>query len=189
MRILSSIIIAVILSSFVFAQSTHGSLKIDCSKCHESTTWSIKETIEFNHDETPFRLTGQHKNIKCKSCHVNLVFSEVKSDCFSCHKDIHQNSVGFNCQRCHSPETWIVKDIQNIHRLGRFPLIGSHQQADCIQCHLEYSSLNFRPIGISCYSCHSTDYLSTKNPNHPAAKFSTDCQQCHNLNGRLWSAK
>jgi len=190
MRSLSSLICVLLYTAIAFAQSPHGnSIKIDCSNCHESTTWKIKGAVQYDHNQTGFVLTGQHKNAKCQSCHTTLVFTEAKSDCFSCHKDIHQNSVGFDCQKCHTTDTWIVKDIQRVHKLGRFPLTGAHQRAECTQCHKGFSNLNFQPIGISCYSCHANDFASAKNPDHIAAKFSSDCQDCHQMTDNTWAAK
>jgi hypothetical protein len=90
---------------------------------------------------------------------------------------------------CHTPETWIVKNIKLVHQQSRFPLVGVHQSIDCRQCHKQYDNLNFQPIGASCYSCHSIDYLNAKNPNHLTSGFSTDCESCHSITSRLWIAQ
>ena len=126
---------------------------------------------------------GQHKEVDCKSCHNSLVFSEAKKnqDCFSCHKDVHRGSVGFDCERCHTPQTWIVKDINLVHQESRFPLVGAHKLADCEQCHADYQDLNFRVLSVDCYSCHQANYAATTNPNHLAAGFSTNCEECHDV--------
>ncbi len=189
---LSFIIILIgFVSSLTLAQSPHGDkLKIDCSNCHIATTWKvIPKKIKFNHDETGFPLEGQHKNVDCQSCHTSLVFSDVKTDCFSCHKDIHQGSVGYDCARCHAPQSWIVQNINQIHEEDRFPLVGMHLNADCIQCHAQYNSLNFEVIGATCFDCHRKDYYATTAPNHAQAGFSTECQDCHSLNAVNWGAQ
>src|SRR5674476_308458 len=142
MRYLSFIALLLFVPSRLFAQSPHGKSigELDCSSCHLSTTWEVKRgNIEFNHDLTNFKLTGQHNLVDCRSCHKSLVFSDAKTDCFSCHTDIHQNTVGFNCERCHTPETWIVKNIKLVHQQSRFPLVGVHQSIDCTQCHKGYN--------------------------------------------------
>jgi len=186
------IILLLLAAVNLLAQSPHGDkFEQDCSKCHQTDDWKvIPQKIEFDHnEETNFKLIGQHKIIDCRSCHSNLVFSEAPTECFSCHKDIHQNSVGMDCSRCHSPETWIVKEINQFHQNSRFPLIGAHIKADCIQCHSSFSNLNFEPLGITCFDCHSKHYYATSAPNHAAANFSTECQDCHSITGEMWAAE
>jgi hypothetical protein len=189
MRYLSYQIIFFLFAISVFAQSPHGdSFDIDCSNCHTAESWKIDLTkIDFDHSKTNFALIGQHINVDCKSCHESLVFSKMDKDCFSCHKDIHQATVGVDCQSCHTPTTWIVKDIVGLHQKGRFPLLGAHKMADCAQCHSGYAELNFEPVNVDCYSCHEQNYESTQNPNHVAANFSTECQDCHNVSALSWN--
>lgn len=192
MRYLPFVVILLVFTGRLVAQSPHGKSigELDCSSCHESAAWKVEiNKIKFNHDMTSFKLVGQHKLVNCRSCHKNLVFSNVKKDCFTCHTDIHQNTVGFNCERCHTPETWIVKDIKLVHQQGRFPLVGVHLSINCAQCHKGYNNLNFQPLGASCYSCHSADYNNAKNPNHIVSGFSIDCESCHSINGKLWTAQ
>ena len=100
---------------------------------------------------------------------------------------IHANTVGNNCSRCHNPRTWIIEKIEDLHRVGKFPLLGNHAKADCRQCHKSAAILKFEPLGIRCYDCHSSNYFSSNYPNHVKANFSTDCQQCHNLTSQSWS--
>ena len=192
MRCLSFIITFLICTCGLYPQSPHGKSieELDCSFCHESATWKVvMNKIEFNHDITSFKLVGQHNMVNCRSCHKSLVFSNAKTTCFSCHTDIHLNTVGFSCERCHTPETWIVKDIKLVHQQSRFPLVGVHQSIDCSRCHTGYNNLNFQPIGASCYSCHSADYINTKNPNHVVSGFSTDCESCHTVNSKFWNSQ
>jgi hypothetical protein len=190
MRYLSYQIIFLLFTISIFAQSPHGdSFDLDCSECHSADSWKIDLTqISFDHSKTNFALIGQHINVDCKSCHESLVFSKMDKDCFSCHKDIHQGTVGLDCASCHTPTTWIVKDIIGLHQKGRFPLLGAHQTADCAQCHSGYPQLNFEPLNIDCYTCHKQNYESTQNPNHIAANFSTECQDCHNISALSWNA-
>lgn len=193
MRILSFVIFLLLTSAAVFGQSPHGDdFDIDCSFCHESSSWEVNpEKVTFDHSTTGFELIGQHREVNCKSCHESLIFSKAKAkeDCFSCHKDVHRGSVGYDCQRCHTPETWIVKDINVIHQESRFPLVGAHRLADCGQCHTDYQDLNFQVLSIDCYSCHQADYMSTSNPPHSTAGFSTNCEECHDISSMVWSAQ
>ena len=190
MRILSFIILTLILAGTLLAQSPHEKdLNIDCSKCHSETSWKIdKAKITFNHSETKFSLEGQHQSADCKSCHSTLIFKDADTDCQTCHKDIHQGTVGFDCARCHTPQSWLVKDMNNLHQMSRFPLLGAHLRADCVQCHSGYPNFTFEPQGTNCFDCHSADYFATQNPNHTESQFSTDCQECHNLNSLNWAA-
>ncbi|MDR3666327.1 MAG: hypothetical protein P4L35_05750 [Ignavibacteriaceae bacterium] len=192
MRCLSFIAILIFLAGRPFAQSPHGKSigELDCSSCHQSTTWKVEmNKIEFDHNLTNFKLVGQHNIVNCRSCHISLVFSDAKTDCYSCHTDIHQNTVGFSCERCHTPETWIVKNIKLVHQQSRFPLVGVHQSIDCTRCHSGYNNLNFQPIGASCYSCHSNDFTNARNPNHITSGFSTDCETCHSIDSKFWTAQ
>src|SRR5574338_466060 len=186
---LSFQIIFLLLGINLFAQSPHGdNFDIDCSNCHVSDNWKVDLTkVTFDHSKTKFSLVGQHQSVDCRSCHTSLEFSKAQSDCISCHKDIHQGSVGFDCANCHTPKTWIVKDIIGIHQSGRFPLVGAHKFADCSQCHAGYSELRFDVLNVDCFACHQSDYNSTQSPNHIAANFSTDCQECHNVKALSWN--
>ncbi|OGU77875.1 MAG: hypothetical protein A2V93_11145, partial [Ignavibacteria bacterium RBG_16_34_14] len=176
---------------FIFGQSPHtDALKIDCVECHSPVDWKIDlKQLKFVHSSTGFSLVGQHITADCKSCHSSLVFNQASSQCLSCHQDIHQNSVGLDCQKCHTPNSWMVKDIRQIHEESRFPLIGAHLTADCIQCHSGYQNLNFDQVSVDCFSCHQNDYNSTTSPNHTAAVFSKDCQDCHSITSDNWAAE
>ncbi len=189
MRKLSFIII-LFFSGLLSGQSPHGeSFNIECDNCHNPESWQIKgELLKFDHSSTGFELDGSHQYTNCRGCHENLRFSETNSDCFSCHQDIHQGTTGKNCENCHTPESWLVKNISQIHELSRFPLIGAHNNDNCEDCHKEYNILKFQPLGTECIDCHRNDYLATKNPPHQASGFSSDCESCHNLYSTGWAA-
>ncbi len=190
MRKLSLVIYLIILTfSHLLAQSPHGeSFDMNCESCHTTSDWKIDLTkIEFNHEKTDFPLLGQHNSVSCKSCHHTLVFDKTGSQCNDCHKDIHEGTVGFACENCHEPSYWIVTDITEIHQLSRFPLFGQHNRADCVECHESSSNLRFDPLGVRCFDCHSNDFNSSQNPDHIASGFSTDCEECHNINSSEWS--
>lgn len=184
-----SLLIALIITITVFPQSPHGKmLKNDCIDCHSPEQWTpVKKNMNFDHNSTGFPLLGQHKTITCGSCHTELVFENTPNQCISCHKDVHQNSVGHNCEKCHSPVTWIISNINELHQKSRFPLFGVHAKADCGDCHQNYSQRIFEPIGVNCIDCHQNDFLSTQNPNHLTAGFSTDCLTCHTVVQKKWS--
>lgn len=192
MRRLSLILTALILVSNLFSQdSPHGD-KLDraCKECHNLDSWKlVKGTYPFDHNSVRFKLEGQHHNVNCKSCHETLVFNEAKSECISCHTDMHEQTVGMDCARCHTPVSWIVSNINEIHEVSRFPLLGAHLMADCYSCHTSYSAslLNFEPLGVECIDCHLNNYNQTTSPNHVSGNFSTDCSECHDLNAFTFS--
>jgi hypothetical protein len=107
--------------------SPHGpDFKISCSTCHSPKGWELDRSVySFNHDETLMPLTGQHTNAECRQCHPSLVFSDAENECVSCHADHHQATVGSDCSRCHHSGSWLVSNINDIHRMSRFPSPGS----------------------------------------------------------------
>ena len=152
--------------------------------------WKIDPSKnKFDHAKTGFVLSGQHRVVDCSSCHIELKFSNTQSDCNSCHKDIHQNTVGSDCSSCHKPDSWLIANRNELHQKSRFPLVGSHLKADCIQCHSGYPNLNFATLGINCIDCHQSNYQQHTNPNHALAGFTTNCLDCHSLLQDKWSAE
>lgn len=190
MRILSLVILAIV---FYFSdqniKSPHGpDFKITCSTCHSTKGWQFdKEIYSFDHNKTKMALVGQHTELDCRSCHKTLIFSEAKTDCNQCHTDIHQNTVGSDCSRCHTPVSWLVNNINEIHEVSRFPLLGAHRTADCSDCHKSESLARFDVPGVNCIDCHRQDYLATTNPKHVNAGFSEECSLCHPVNSFQWT--
>jgi hypothetical protein len=189
MRKLSSIAILLMLCSNLIAQSPHGKdFAMDCSDCHTTEGWKVDlKKITFNHDQTKFKLEGQHRQVNCKTCHLSLVFTGLGTDCISCHTDIHYQTVGPECSRCHTPNSWIVTNITAIHQVSRFPLVGPHVTADCYACHPSESLLRFEPLGVSCYDCHKDKYLATTSPNHVQSNYPTTCEECHLMTSFDWT--
>ena len=214
MQRLSSIVLLLGLTVNLFGQNPHGSnFKMDCAACHTSEGWEISagfwknatpsspifssttglelpnQKKRFNHNNTEFILEGQHTQVNCKACHQSLVFSEALTTCVSCHTDMHEQTLGMDCARCHNSENWLVDDITQIHYDNGFPLVGSHAITSCNDCHISASDLRFNRIGNECTSCHLDEYTATTNPNHASAGFSTNCVECHNINGFDWSTE
>jgi hypothetical protein len=214
MHRLSPIILLLGLAVNLFAQNPHGAdFKTDCATCHTSAGWDIEPefwinnnpskliisdntrlgipfpTRGFDHNTTDFTLEGQHTFIDCRDCHQSLVFSEAQKYCFSCHTDMHNQTVGYDCARCHNPENWLVADISQLHYDNGFPLLGAHFITNCYDCHISETDLRFERIGNDCMNCHMDEYSSTTNPNHIAADFSTNCIECHSVNGFDWTTE
>jgi Zn finger protein HypA/HybF involved in hydrogenase expression len=178
----------------IFAQaetkSPHGDkLKVDCAVCHVTENWH-KIQPNFNHNKTKFPLTGQHKSIGCRKCHISLDFSKAKTECNQCHTDVHQGTTGRDCDRCHSTKSWIVTNTKSLHLEAGFPLRGAHETADCNRCHTSASNLRFDNIRTDCYACHKNKYFATagKPYDHKVLGFDTDCARCHNMVGMNWNS-
>lgn len=192
MRILSLVIFfAFLIFSNQKTDSPHGAdFKISCKTCHSPKGWQLdKDIYSFDHNKTRLPLVGQHVAVDCRQCHKSLVFYEAKEECNQCHTDVHQNTTGSDCKRCHTPASWLVNNITELHQRSRFPLLGAHSTADCIQCHKSESLVRFDVTGVNCIDCHRADYLATTNPNHVQSGMSEDCSGCHQMNAFQWSDK
>ncbi|MFC2115874.1 hypothetical protein ACFLTU_05325 [Bacteroidota bacterium] len=190
MRVLSlTIPLLILLVAVRIADSPHGSdFEVSCSVCHSPKGWELdREIYSFDHNSTKLPLEGQHTSIGCRLCHPTLVFSDAGTDCFDCHTDMHYQTVGFDCGRCHTTESWIVNNIADVHLQSRFPLLGVHLQADCMDCHPSASLLRFEPLRIECVDCHMEDYAAASNPNHVLGNVSTNCIECHSMSAFTWA--
>jgi hypothetical protein len=139
-------------------------------------------TIE-SHDKTNFPLTGKHRTLSCKECHINLVFEGTPTDCEACHwirrqDDRYSLRLGTRCSDCHTPQSWKKVDPALwSHEVNvGYKLEGVHRTLDCETCH---GTAGFEPQPTACYGCHAADYQGTDSPNHAQAGFPTDCAQCH----------
>lgn len=189
MRILSLAIICILEFLLIWkSDHPHGDdFKISCSTCHSEKGWYLdKEIYSYDHNKAKFHLTGQHVNTDCKHCHPTLVFTDASLDCISCHADVHQATAGPDCSRCHTTFSWLVNNINDVHRMSRFPLLGAHRTADCTDCHLSESNSRFDVLGINCVDCHRADYMATSAPNHAGSGFSEECSTCHSINAFTW---
>jgi len=75
--------------------SPHGDLKLDCTACHQSNSWtSIQVSKQFDHGRYGFPLTGAHEKVACDRCHVRdpkssdpraLAYRPLSGRCDSCH--------------------------------------------------------------------------------------------------------
>lgn len=154
----------------------------DCLECHDlfKPGW---ETDKVKHDFFP--LTKGHEISDCSKCHVGSNFSNTPTNCYACHQQDFETSANPNhvalgipndCTMCHTtdlgwaPATFPIHN--NYHALnGAHALIAN----DCATCH----NGNYNKTPNTCAACHAPDYNATSNPNHVAARFSTDCVSCH----------
>lgn len=96
----------------------------------------------------------------CKSCHVDKMSTAA----------ITHTTAESDCKQCHDLQDWA--NVTYTHDLP-FVLEGAHTQLDCATCH----TAGFHDNSTDCWSCHSSDYNATHNPQHEG--FSHDCAMCH----------
>ena len=168
--------------------SPHGTLAIECTSCHVTSSWKeMKTPMDFNHSTTSFPLTGQHTTTACKQCHTTLRFAGTSPDCFSCHRedfqkmtmpDHQRGQFSHDCTTCHSTQGWRPSIFE--HRKTNFQLVGSHLAVDCFSCH---QNSKFAGTPTDCYHCHRAEFAGVPTPNHQRGQFAHDCLTCHAMNG------
>jgi hypothetical protein len=180
----------VILSlAYMVQDNPHGdNFNLDCELCHNPDNWQVVfSRISFDHSRTDFPLMGAHRLVKCRSCHVSLVFDSAGQKCIDCHKDIHQGEFGISCEECHSSQSWENRQaLFARHSQTRFPLLGVHAMLDCETCHPKFLRPQFTLTAVECQGCHAQTYLQTTNPEHARAGFSLACENCHSAASWSW---
>jgi hypothetical protein len=72
----------------------HGQFEVegltDCARCHAFNNW---EATRFNHDETAFKLEGEHLTAPCAACHKETQQGELKYTLYKIEN--------FECATCH----------------------------------------------------------------------------------------
>ena len=161
------------------SRNPHGSLNIPCENCHTNTSWKpIRGVPEFDHNRTHYPLRGMHEKVACKLCHTNLVFSSISTRCSDCHADIHRGQFGSKCEDCHTVKGWEIHTQQVKQHDNRFPLLGAHALAECVDCHKSEAVGQFTGLSTACLSCHTADFQNATEPDHRSG-FPTTCEVCH----------
>ncbi|MFI5110366.1 MAG: hypothetical protein ACHP78_16205, partial [Terriglobales bacterium] len=149
-----------------------------CDMCHDTVAWT---DATFNHNNTPFPLTGAHTTVACANCHVNNNYTTVPTDCYSCHKTDYQGTnnpnhaaAGFptTCQTCHTTTSWAGATFNHTW----FPTNHGNAQGVCATCHTNSSNYAV----FQCTNCHAQ---ATTTQQHSGVKNfvwnSANCYQCH----------
>ena len=167
----------------------HTGFPTTCELCHDTTLWT---DATFNHNNTPFPLTGSHMvpPRACTDCHTNNNYTSLPTTCVGCHQTDYNNATspvphtGFptTCVNCHDTVAWTDGTFN--HSSTGFPLTGAHTVPPrlCTDCHVNN---NYTLNSTLCYSCHQKDYAGTTNPAHAAAGFPTTCELCHDTS--VWT--
>jgi len=164
-----------------------GSLGTNCTKCHTPFAWNKILSNEFNHDLTDYPLRGEHRTVKCESCHLpgEPLKPLPHQKCVDCHRDYHEGqfahrSTGINCEPCHSVQGFVpAKFTVQDHKQTDFPLTGAHEAQPCIICHEKDASgtevFHWEPL--RCATCHEDIHKGQF-----AEQLSgNDCDVCHQL--------
>ena len=142
--------------------------KDDCKTCHANDTWT---SVDFDHNQTDWPLTGKHVEVDCRACHFNEItknktatnqeFANLDNDCASCHHNVHGDTFAENgvtdCKECHVTASWFPKRFN--HDLTNFPLEGQHTKIVCSACHEIANSSGeievvYKIQRFRCIDCH-----------------------------------
>ncbi|TNE50685.1 MAG: hypothetical protein EP343_07415 [Deltaproteobacteria bacterium] len=156
--------------------ASHKTLDIDCSQCHTKTEWAPAIPHQGS------TLKGKHTTLLCSECHKQDPPEKVTQVCYTCHQPDYEKAknpdhVATNyskeCSECHSQTGWKPAALDH----DKFwPLTGKHKDTDCAKCHINNV---YKGTPRNCFGCHETDYKNTKNPDHAAVNYATNCETCH----------
>ncbi|MEZ4699290.1 MAG: hypothetical protein R2834_03085 [Rhodothermales bacterium] len=185
-----------------------GRFGTDCTTCHQTAGWHELTQLsksKFNHDETGFKLIGNHADLECASCHqkparrdadirvafigntTGNTYPRIKvNDCLSCHVDYHRKEFiespggGAVCENCHGQHEWFptTYDIERHNKEAAFELTGAHLATACVSCHNPDGK---RPTFViektECQDCHVPD--SPHGDQFADELGVTACANCH----------
>jgi hypothetical protein len=154
-----------------------------CDTCHSTTNWL---NATFNHNNTPFPLTGFHATVACTLCHINNVFVGTPTLCSGCHLADYTGTTNPNhasagwpttCDTCHTTTAWLPATLPTAYHT-LFPVNHGNANGVCTTCHTNSSD-------YSVFSCTATCHGSgnAANFNHPNVNgyvySPTSCYGCH----------
>jgi hypothetical protein len=150
-----------------------------CEICHNTVAWSQGT---FNHNNTPFPLTGAHVSVPCANCHVNNNYTSLPTACYGCHQVDYQGTnnpnhaaAGFptTCQTCHTTTAWTGATFNH----NWFSINHGNAQRVCATCHTNSSDYSV----FQCTGCHGNN--NSSNFHHPNVGGyvynSINCYSCH----------
>ena len=160
-----------------------------CSSCHTVEDWM---TTTFDHSRSVYPLTGRHRQVECRRCHVavtdpastagetyRLLRGVKYATCVDCHEDKHEGRLGPTCVGCHVTDGW--KSMQQSkfdHARTRYPLEGKHSAVRCEQCHLPGAPLTVAGFD-RCATCHRDTHLGQFAQREDRGA----CEACHVVTG------
>ncbi len=156
-----------------------------CQNCHSTTSWA---GATFDHNRTPFPLTGAHRSVDCARCHPGNRFAGTPTDCYACHKANYDGTsnpnhaaAGFptQCANCHSTNSWAGATFD--HDGQFFPInSGRHRGvwSRCGDCHTNPNNYAV----FECINCHTHNKADTDSHHRDVGGYryvSTACYSCH----------
>lgn len=82
-----------------------------CDRCHREVAF-----VPARLDHSTFRLSGQHRFVRCRNCHAGGTYAGTPSDCEDCHitdyydprtePDHREAGYATACADCHTPTGW-----------------------------------------------------------------------------------
>jgi hypothetical protein len=166
-------------SGLVSGKGFHGRNQLassgQCRSCHTdhkgrgADIRGLSEAI-FDHAQTEYPLLGVHQSTACEKCHLPGVRRrEAPSECIDCHggDDAHDGALSAKCGDCHGETSWLSTRFD--HDKTNHPLVGAHQTASCVGCHV---GARYKDTPTECVTCHSIDDTH-------AGRFGKDCAACH----------
>ncbi|MCB9899583.1 MAG: hypothetical protein H6825_16370 [Planctomycetes bacterium] len=164
-----------------------------CARCHEDhhgegfplvnrvafARAGVPDVESFEHAGLGFALEGLHDRLECVKCHENvhadplpkdaMRFGGLSETCVACHEDEHKGSYGNDCAHCHGQEQ-AFDDVAGFAHTEICPLVGSHADVECIECHADDSPFAVSllvheetrpPRERECVSCHESPHRDT----------------------------
>jgi len=167
-----------------------GSFGLNCSGCHQTSSFKQLITGSFDHSRTKFPLIGKHKLVACNNCHKNPSGYKMKfALCTDCHQDYHKaqfvvNNLTQNCADCHTengfkPSLFTIE----LHNKAKFQITGAHLATPCESCHYQQNQWQFKGIRVECISCHKNIH---ENELKPEFLPDDNCRFCHQTES--WTA-
>jgi hypothetical protein len=132
----------------------------NCVSCHTTLAW---KPATFDHNSTPFPLTGGHTTVTCAQCHVNNVYAGLTTDCYTCHTTTFRSATtpvphtGFPtaCTSCHTTNPgWQPSTYSHSGATPRFPQDNRHTTAACAKCH--QTATNYTQYCCQSSGCHNS---------------------------------
>jgi hypothetical protein len=163
----------------------HTGFPTTCELCHDTVAWT---DATFNHNNTPFPLTGSHTvpPRACADCHVNGNYTTLPTACIGCHQTDYNNTTNpghaaqpqffpTTCADCHSTTNWLNATF-NHTQYTKFPINHGNANGVCATCHTNSNDYSV----FQCTNCHAK---SQTDQNHQGVKGyvynSVNCYQCH----------
>ena len=125
--------------------------------------------------------------MNCIECHANG-YAGTPTECNACHTPEYNQasnpshtslSLPMDCVMCHTTAPDWNPALFPLHN-NYYPLVGAHAAIanQCVTCH----NGNYNNTPNTCVGCHLAEYNQTNDPDHQAAQFPTNCDECHSQN-------